>query len=76
MRLLGLLITLLAIGWLVAQQLKPAPQAPAISAGNDQPGTIKAPTRPEDVPQFREDMNALMKQQNEQQRATIEQATH
>lgn len=67
MRLIGLLLALLAVGWLVMTQLKSTPTVDG--AGT----TIKAPRNAEELKAFEDQVNRLSDQQNAKTREALEQ---
>lgn len=72
MRLIILLIALLLVGLLIRTQLNrnTATENPTLS--NTEQSTIKAPTRPQDMQQFSQEVDQLLQHNAEQQRADIE----
>lgn len=72
MRLIGLLLALLAVGWLVMTQLKSTPtQTP--SAANGTGSHVQVPRNAEDLKAFEEQVNRLSDQQNAKTREALEQ---
>ena len=77
MRLIGLLLALLAVGWLVMTQLKSTPTPTVDSAGT----TVKAPRNAEELKAFEDkvlsarerSLNRLSDQQNAKTREALEQ---
>ncbi len=80
MRLLGLVITLLLIGYLITVQLQSTSGSAAYEdtlraeseLGVDSPPRV--PTSPEDVPAFKEDFNNYINQQTEKRAQEIEES--
>lgn len=74
MRLILTLVAVLIIGLLVAKQLQsPASVDVAPAAANNELPSV--PTRPQDVPQFEQDINNYINQAAEEQARKIEEAT-
>jgi len=69
MRLIGLLLALLAVGWLVMTQLKSTPTPTVDGAGT----TVKAPRNAEELKAFEDQVNRLSDQQNAKTREALEQ---
>lgn len=71
MQFIGILLVLLAVGWLTMTQLnKPSPEETTVTTEN---GTIKAPQTAQELKQFEQDVNAMVQQNAEQQRQQLEQ---
>ncbi|MFT6340378.1 MAG: hypothetical protein ACJAUN_001776 [Alcanivorax sp.] len=68
MRLIGLLLALLAVGWLVMTQLKNTPTPTVDGAGT----TVKAPRNAEELKAFEDQVNRLSDQQNAKTREALE----
>lgn len=69
MRLIGLLLALLAVGWLVMTQLKSTPTPTVDGAGT----TVEAPRNAEELKAFEDQVNRLSDQQNAKTREALEQ---
>lgn len=72
MRLIGLLLALLAVGWLVMTQLQSTP-APVVSVEDGSNTTVKTPTNAEELNKFEAQVNSLADQQNARTREALEQ---
>lgn len=74
MRLIGLLIALLAVGWLVMTQLQST--SPAAVTSVDQSGdttTLKAPQNAQQLKTFEAQVNSLAEQQNSKSQEALDQ---
>lgn len=73
MRLIGLLLALLAVGWLVMTQLQSTPTT-ALSAEHAPAGVpTQAPRNAEELKAFEAQINSLADQQNAETRKALEQ---
>ncbi|MZR61997.1 hypothetical protein [Alcanivorax sp. DP30] len=74
MRLIGLLIALLAVGWLVMTQLQSTPPAAVTTVDqNGDTSTIRAPQNAEQLKTFEAQVNSLAEQQNSKSQEALEQ---
>ena len=74
MRLIGLLIALLAVGWLVMTQLQGKPtEAVTIVNESGETATIRAPQNAEQLKTFEAQVNSLAEQQNSKSQEALEQ---
>ncbi len=75
MRLIGLLIALLVVGWLVMTQLQkePTTEVTAVDANGDTT-TIQAPQNAEQLKTFEQQVNSLAEHQNSKSQEALEQA--
>lgn len=75
MRLVLMLIALLIVGLLVYKQMgsQPPPQSEAAQSASG-PDTPAVPSNPNDIQQFRSDMDKYMQQEAEKRAAAIEEA--
>jgi len=75
MKLMSMLLTLLIVGYLVLQQIKPpAPEVTTAQESQDEIEPPKVPTRPQDLPKFDHDMNTFMEESKEKLDRQLEQA--
>jgi len=72
MRLIGLLLALLAVGWLVMSQLQSTP-TPSLSAEDGAGTAVQAPRNAEELKAFEDQVNRLSDQQNAKTREALEQ---
>ncbi len=73
MRLIGLLVAMLAVGWLVKTQLQSTPTT-ALSAEQAPAGVpTQAPRNAEELKAFEAQINSLADQQNAETRKALEQ---
>ncbi len=76
MRLIGLLIALLIVGLLVANQLRDNGMAtPSVDLPTSENGVPQVPQRPDQVPEFRKQMNQFVEKQNQQTQEKIKRLT-
>jgi len=72
MRLIGLLLALLAVGWLVMTQLKSTPTT-AVSAEDSTGSAVKAPRNAEELKAVEDQVKRMSDQQNAKAREALEQ---
>lgn len=70
MRLIGLLVALLAVGWLVMTQLNSTATSPVTVQGEN--GTISAPRNAEELQTFEDQINSLTSQRSASQQETLD----
>lgn len=76
MRLIVTLVSVLIIALLVSRQLQSPPAPETASQATSSNEVPSVPTRPQDVPQFEEDINSFINQAAEDQARQIEEATN
>ncbi len=72
MRLIGLLVALLAVGWLVMTQLQSTP-SPALSSQGDDSSAVQAPRNATELKTFEAQVNSLADEQNRKTQDAFEQ---
>lgn len=74
MRMIVMLVGLLLVGFIISKQLQSPSDtetAQQATSGSELPNV---PTRPQDVPQFEQDINSFINQTNEEQTRQIDEA--